>query len=484
MHRRYLHLIDRHGLAAWPADRPEQPIGRFAASDDGRAAFSAWLAGIPARSRHTVLVDLPEDGYALDTLPRTRGADRTALLQRRLARHGRGSPYVAALALGTAPAAARQEQFLLCALTHAEPLGHWLDTFAAHQARVAGVHPVPLVLDTLARRLSRRNPLWQGDFLLAGTLPGGTRYSLFADGRLRHSHQSADTAPETPADLGRIRARLYAHDLIARDHVLRVFDLRPPAGARHPGNGAAGPDIELLPLAPAALCRQLGLPPTHDDDAMLHLVLHTAARSRALPHCAPAAVRQLDLACRRGTAALATGLAAGLAATLAALGLVALDQSLAAERAHLDGIIADLQHRHDRLAASLPHLPASPAVLAALIRTAEQFADRPAVPHALLQRLSAALDAHPAVTLHSLAWRQAEAAAGPAAAAQLTAELLLPPPDDGAAVPDLRTRFTAHLAAPDIRIVTRTHAHGLVAAHRESGRHLLTIELHTETMQR
>ncbi|MDE2615212.1 MAG: hypothetical protein KGL78_17390, partial [Burkholderiales bacterium] len=82
----YLLRVDEHGLLACHIDKRGNalaPACRFAAGDV--TGFAAWLARQPGGCRCRLVFDLAGEQIEVESLPRARGADRRALLARRLA---------------------------------------------------------------------------------------------------------------------------------------------------------------------------------------------------------------------------------------------------------------------------------------------------------------------------------------------------------------------------------------------------------------
>ena len=86
-------LIDPHGLEVWQhTDGLLQARAGFDAH--GHEAFSNWLAGLQQRPSCRVLVNLPDEDYEYEDLPRTRGRDRRALIARCCAAWFPHTPFV------------------------------------------------------------------------------------------------------------------------------------------------------------------------------------------------------------------------------------------------------------------------------------------------------------------------------------------------------------------------------------------------------
>ena len=83
MAERHLLYLTHAGLQAWSWNKGTlKEIARFASNDDGIKAFSAHLTRHP-QTRYTLVADLADEAFHLETLPRLRGRDRSPLVARR-----------------------------------------------------------------------------------------------------------------------------------------------------------------------------------------------------------------------------------------------------------------------------------------------------------------------------------------------------------------------------------------------------------------
>lgn len=395
--RRHLLLLDHDGLGVWRDDHGRlAAIARFPADGDGVLRFAGWLAAQPGRSRYTLLVDLADESYEVEVLPRSRGADRRALLQRRLDHHFYDAPYTSALSLGLTPETPPREAVLLAALPRVEPLAPWVEALAAGRALLTGIHGTALALDRLVRRLARRHPQLRGDFLLASTTSAGMRHSYFHRGRLRFSRLLgvAETEP-----LQRSRAHLHARGLIDRDSPLAVIVL-----------GDANTDA---PIDGRPHYSTLALPPAADEHTpqLLPALFRLLARGERDSDYAPADLRQPIRLQRHGHRILAGGLVASALCGALAIPLWLDNRARQADLHQLQAQAARQAADYRTLHDSLPALPAPPAELRALLEALAQQHSRHVDPRPLLAVLANSLDAHPDIVLHRLSWRRANGTA-------------------------------------------------------------------------
>ncbi|MRD73279.1 hypothetical protein GH865_08450 [Rhodocyclus tenuis] len=158
----------------------------FAATDAGIAEFSAYLVR-HASTPLSLLVNVAEESYIADTIPRLGRADRAKLIQRRLAQRfaspafttaaadptsfraasmrppatatfatapaAPAAPLTAALSLGKNTAAPREEKLLLCALTPTPSLAAWLTALQESGSLLRSIHAEAQLGGALLQRL-------------------------------------------------------------------------------------------------------------------------------------------------------------------------------------------------------------------------------------------------------------------------------------------------------------------------------------------
>jgi hypothetical protein len=171
------------------------------------AQFPAGEAGVPQfqeylRARRGALfalvADVAGEDFHEEQIPYLRGADREAVLRRRLAQRYRDTRLAAALSLGqVATEERRNERVLLASFTNTQQLTPWLDALEQAGARLAGVYSVPLLAPALAARLGVKS----GRVFLVTANRAGLRQSFVEDGRLRFARleRTVDMAPEALA---------------------------------------------------------------------------------------------------------------------------------------------------------------------------------------------------------------------------------------------------------------------------------------------
>ena len=97
-----------------------------------------------------VVADLEGEDFHEDQVPYLRGAERRAVIERRLWQRSPDTRLAAALSLGHAADERRSERLLLASFNDSQPLVAWLGALEKDGARVASVHSTALIAPALA----------------------------------------------------------------------------------------------------------------------------------------------------------------------------------------------------------------------------------------------------------------------------------------------------------------------------------------------
>ncbi len=221
------------------------------------AGFASWLARRTPDEPCRVLVDLPDEAYEIEDLPRVRGGDRRALLARRLAHWFPEPRFARASALGVPPDGRKGfERVLFAGLERGAELLPWLERLEADGRRPELLAPAAALLPRLPlpdARQRRRGKAPSHPRLVAAAGRAGLRIALLEGdhtlfSRLVHAHAETLADPQALADeVERTRDYLLAQHRIAPDAPLDrvVVDLPAPAGAEQatlPTVGIVAPD--------------------------------------------------------------------------------------------------------------------------------------------------------------------------------------------------------------------------------------------------
>ncbi|MEO5860931.1 MAG: hypothetical protein ABIW48_00510 [Burkholderiales bacterium] len=158
----------------------------FDVDEAGQSAFANYLKRW-SKLRIYFLVDLIEEDFRLDTIPHVRGADRRALLYRKLTQIYRATPYRHAVVQGRETTGRRDDCVLYTSVTNSELLTPWLRTIEVERAPLVGIYSAPLMSPRLIKHLGVTAKhvllvtLHQGDHL---------RQNYFQSGQIKFSRMT------------------------------------------------------------------------------------------------------------------------------------------------------------------------------------------------------------------------------------------------------------------------------------------------------
>ena len=381
----------------------------FPADDSGVEAFREYLRGRRG-ALFSVLADLAGEDFHEDQIPALRGADRDAVIQRRIAQRYRDTRLAAALSLGPVQAGGRRnERLLLASFTNTQQIAPWLDALDAAGARLAGVYSVPLLGPAVAARLGVKG----GRAFVISANRAGLRQCFIEDGRLRFARleRTSEMEPRALAMFVRSETQRLAQYLstlrvLPREgapvHVLVIA----PAGARAVFEQELVSDARLVfhtvDAAEAARAAGLSRPP---DDAMAEAIYaHLAANRPPRDQFASRADRRRYFIWQLQRGVVAAG-ALGFAACVLVAGARWLDVTDLREKASLQARQSqDAAEKYQRITAGFPVTQTTTDNLKVAVVEFRRIAERTALPEDGLLHVSRVLRDFPQMELDGLVW--------------------------------------------------------------------------------
>lgn len=412
MAKRLVHYIDHNGLQSYLAEGGRPKIqARFPTNDEGISAFSTWLerhlAGV-----HTLLVDLPDEGYQIELIPYVTKQDRSALVSRKLGQLFFGSPYSAALSLGRERTGRRDEQVLFTALTRPASVEPWLRALRQRGAAVSAAYSVPLLTRSLLASLKGAIDVSRG--LLITFSHSGIRQIFFDGGELRFSRLSP--APEGPfTEWGAACLRetqktwqyLTAQRWMPRTERLKTWVILDQADFA-PVLAEIGESDNFVfhPVSLNSLALRAGLKEATTSSDSRTLMLHLAAGEPKSIQLAPPQDRWIfRLGQLRNVVAL-TGLLVGASLALWGLKFLIEANEFDQEAQQLIAQKNEREAQYKALLASLPAMPTSLESLQAVVARQDQLMATRKSPLDALAPLSHILDRYPDIEIHRIEWQQ------------------------------------------------------------------------------
>ncbi len=145
--------VTQGSLTVWSNERHgEKHSLRFADSDDGLRKFDEYLGTLPEQPSF-MLVDVIEEEFAVDSIPKLGLRDRSALLTRRIERKYPRTRYRIPIYHSRAGRKGGETRVTFCAITNHELVDPWLRVILRHRTPLTGLYSVPLMAGRLLGRV-------------------------------------------------------------------------------------------------------------------------------------------------------------------------------------------------------------------------------------------------------------------------------------------------------------------------------------------
>ncbi len=403
----FLLLIDSFGLEIFLKHKRE--LTRVAGFSNGEHdAFADWVKGQPHRTRFRILADLADESFEVDELPRTRGADRRALIGRRLSGYYPQPAYASAESLGY-DRTANTERLLFSGLGRPARLEAWmaatpdgrLETELLISPSRLLAHFIPGLSAAISPPTAAGTPVLVANFTRAGMRVSliearSARLSRLVEGFDAHTVLDDDSwRAELERTLHYASSRQTSSTTTSPNLVVLAGASLLPVSSAAPGSGRAHY------LDPIALGGQLAGTSPSDSTALLLHWLARAPRRIGWPGPRPSAstaLRHLHaLALGTGAIVLVSGIAIASHQWQAAR--TALDTSSTLQKE-----ILGLQRERAEFEASHAQLDAPPAQIIDMTKLIERQHAAAIPPLAVLRPLADALERIPELSLRTLSW--------------------------------------------------------------------------------
>lgn len=179
--------VTQESLSVWETQgSTEQPVAVFADDDQGLRQFDEYVANA-AHLTSAMLVDVIEEEFRLQSIPKLSRRDRRSLVQRRCAAAFRRTPYRVSQFQGPSGREPGQFDVVHSAIVNHELLDPWLQVLLRHRTPLSGVYSVPHLANRLVKRLF---PKVAHSLFIAPHQGNRLRQVFTQDGRLRSARLS------------------------------------------------------------------------------------------------------------------------------------------------------------------------------------------------------------------------------------------------------------------------------------------------------
>ena len=279
----------------WSYGRFSQAV-TFEPDSDGYRDFERYLRR-SAQEPVSLLIDLIEEEFTIDTAPFVRGQDRKAVLDRKLQRYFRTSDLRLVKIQGREKFGRKDLKILIAGLGNMAILKKWLAIIEACRAPLKSILSIPLIGESLLAPLKLKN---RRILMISQQAPSTIRLSFYDNGhikasRLAHHTQTDNHQPEIQISRDIINTMHYLRSqrLLKRNEALDVFiisDLVNEQKLQETLTPDGQVNCQLIPIG--QLKRKIGirgkLPTYFADGIFSHMALQGAGIAN---HYAPRRMR-------------------------------------------------------------------------------------------------------------------------------------------------------------------------------------------------
>jgi hypothetical protein len=398
--------LGTHRMTAWHWRRGALACeAAFSPEEDGFRQFAHYLAQNP-KSAFSLLVNVADERFHLETIPYLRGSDRQTVISRKLSQTFLNASFSAALSLGHEKNRRKDERLLLANLAKPAFFQPWLECLRAADATLAGLFSLPFVAPALFRIL--RFP--PEPCLLLTIQDQSIRQSFIDRGELHFSRlsplQHGGIAQAFSTESIRLQQYLSSQRLIGRGQTLTAHLLAHPdafGAIRKSCADTAAVRFNLLDITDCA--RRAGLAAVPQDSCAEPLFLHLLATRPPAVQFAGEDLRHAFQILRIRSPLRYAGVTA-LAACLLLAGKNEYEAHRIAQGAAALHAEAEQARRHyDDIVRTFPRVPVDNETLKRVIARYLAEERRSTTPLAFYREISRALEAEPAIEIDRLDWR-------------------------------------------------------------------------------
>ncbi|MGA9394127.1 MAG: hypothetical protein WBV56_02185 [Azonexus sp.] len=367
--------------------------------------FTEYLRRHP-NSQFRMLANVAEEGHELETIPFLQGADRKALITRKLGQHFLGSPLATAISLGYEKDKRKNEKLLLTALTNPAHFEPWLKCLDEAGAALAGIYTVAQMGSQLLQKLGKP----KGRSLLLTYQDHSIRESYLVDGQPIFSRMTplfdssiAGVASRFATEAAKLYQYLDGQRHIGRNDTLQVYVLAHPqamAAVRHACIDSPNLAFEIVDSHQAA--KKIDLKTLPSDSSSELLYLHLLASAPPRQQFAGEALRHDYHVSQIRYGLLGLGAIALLGGGLFAAKQLYDTWSLRQETQALLASEADLSWRYREISATFPQLGIDNETLRRITDRQGDLLKQQRLPDDALRIVSHALDEAPNVHLEAI----------------------------------------------------------------------------------
>lgn len=430
--RRLLYLSTHHLTAyLWRAGTLTSEA-QFATTEIGHLQFAAYLAQ-NTKSVFSILANVSEEGFQIEAIPFLRGADRKAVIERKLGQLYFNAALTASQSLGHEKAKRKNERIMLAALTNTAFFTPWLNAITRAGIALSGIYSLPLLAPSLVKKLQ----LAEEQYLLITVQDQSIRQSYFEKGELHfsrltplHNSSIGGIAQTISSEVQKLQQYLASQRVIGRNQPITAHVLAHSSAQKaieSSCTSTATIHYDILKIEDCAKRTGLKTPPpdTHCEQLFLNLLAIAAPSIQfADDH------QRHDFHLGQIRSALqGIGALALLLCILVSGKLLFEAYTVKQETEALRSEAGLSRQRYNEIVKTFPSIPTDNETLRRVIDRYAELEKKSAFPDGLYQEISRAMDKTLAVELNAIEWRvggdeAAAVATGPSVGTALTASAI------------------------------------------------------------
>lgn len=394
--------------------------GNFAATDVGYQEFSSYLT-LNSKSNFALLANVSEEGFHIETIPFLRGADRKAIISRKLEQFFFNASLTASLSLGYQKTKRKDERIMLAALTNNDFFAPWLKVIGEAGVALSGIYSLALLAPALLRKLQ----LAEAQCLLLTIQDQSIRQSYFEKGELHfsrlaplHNSSISGIAQAFSTEALKLQQYLASQRLIGRNQSITAHILGDAGALKAIHNSCvdtATIHYNILTIEDCAKKTGLRTPPpdTHCEQLFLNLLATSPPRIQF----ANGDQRHAYHLGKIRSALQGLGALALLGCLLFSSKLLFDTYTVSQEADSLKNESGQSRQRYAEIVKTFPPIPTDNETLRRVIDHYVDLEKNSATPDGLFHEISRALQTTPAAELDSIDWKIGGAESTPGAAA-------------------------------------------------------------------
>jgi hypothetical protein len=380
----------------------------FEANSEGYQQFADYLQQ-HRTSLFSLLVNVAEEGFQIETIPFLRGADRQAILDRKFNQLFFNAPLKASFSLGHEKSQRKNERVMLTALTNKDFFKPWLQTIGDAQIALAGIYSLPLLGASLLKKMG----IVEERCLLLTVQDQSIRQSYLEKGEVHfsrlttlHNNSVAGIAQAFASEAVKLQQYLASQRLIGRTQAIAAYILAHPSALKIIETSCIDTDTlnyNILNLEDCAARTGLKTQPTdtHCELLFLHLLASAPPSNQFADD-----VQRHDYHLGKIRTALYGASSIALLAGLGFSGHQLYETwRINQESETLKAEAQIAQHRYDDIVKTFPPIPTDNQTLRRIIDRYTELNKKNATPEGLYQVISDALQTRPALELESIDWK-------------------------------------------------------------------------------